>query len=288
MAQANSTTLPNAKEFYSDAKRIGSKDKSVGWYNQTFSGTPADIRQLLEGYSRIQPSEVDAHVCTIRDKAWDIFPFPCVGQFKFLTLSLYKLPAYQSMLNRLKQGAQYLDIGCCLGQDLRKLVADGAPPENLHGAELWAAFIDLSYELFKDQDLSSHLFQADALNLSDKSSLAALKGKMDFIHLGMILHVFNLEKQQVFLENCVSLLKPEPGCLIVGTAVGDVEGTPATAQNFMHSDSTFREMWSSIGKRTGLNFSCRVSLDDGLAIPTASQKHGSDRARRLVFEVERL
>lgn len=192
------------------------------------------------------------------------------------------------MLDSLKQGAKYLDIGCCLGQDLRKLVADGAPPENLYGAELWAPFIDLSYELFKDQDLSSRLFQADALDLSDGSPLAALKGQMDFIHLGMILHVFNLEKQQVFLENCVSLLKPIPGCLIVGTAVGDVEGTPATAQNFMHSDNTFRDMWSSIGKRTGFNFSCRVSLDNGLAIPTASQKYGSDRARRLVFEVETL
>lgn len=65
MAEAISTKLPDAKKFYSDATKIGSKDKNVGWYNKTFSGTPEDTRQLLEGYSGIQSSEVDEHVCTI-------------------------------------------------------------------------------------------------------------------------------------------------------------------------------------------------------------------------------
>lgn len=223
-----------------------------------------------------------------RDKAWDIYPFPCVGQFKFLNLTLDKQPTYQSMLERLQHGAIYLDIGCCLGQDIRKLIADGAPPGNLFGAELIAPFIDLSYELFRDQDVGTHFISADALVSTDDSPLAQLRGKVDFVHLGMILHVFDLNKQLQLLLNSISLLKPEKGSLIVGTAVGDIQGVQVPAGNFMHSAETFRDLWDRIGSQTGLGFDCRVYLDNGLGESTSRQKHGSDRARRLVFEVERL
>lgn len=57
--------LPNASKFYSDASRIGSKEKSVGWYVQSFPGTPEDTRELLESYARLHPDEVDSHVLAI-------------------------------------------------------------------------------------------------------------------------------------------------------------------------------------------------------------------------------
>lgn len=31
---------------------------------------------------------------------------------------------YPEVLERIKNGDQYLDIGCCVGQDIRKLVSD--------------------------------------------------------------------------------------------------------------------------------------------------------------------
>lgn len=223
-----------------------------------------------------------------RDKAWDVYPYPCIGQFKFLSLRLYEQPSYAAVVRRLKQGAKYLDIGCCLGQDIRKLVMDGATPENLYGAELHAPFIDLSYELFRDHGLASTFMEADALVLSGDSPLSKLKGEADFVHLGMVLHLLGPEKQRTLLENCVALLKPERGGMILGTAVGDVEGTQAPAGHYMHSDETFKAMVADISERTGVKFDCRASLDNGLAILEAKKKFGYDRARRLMFEVERL
>lgn len=201
-----------------------------------------------------------------RDKAWDIYPYPCIGQFKFLALRLYEQPSYAAVVRRLKQGAKYLDIGCCLGQDIRKLAMDGARPENLYGAELHAPFIDLSYELFRDRGLASTFMEADALVLSGNSPLAKLKGEVDFVYLG----------------------KPERGSMILGTAVGDVEGTQAPARHYLHSDETFKAMWADISEQTGVKFDCRASLDDGLAILEVKKKFGYERARRLIFEVERL
>lgn len=223
-----------------------------------------------------------------RDKAWDIYPYPCIGQFKFLALRLYEQPSYAIVVRRLKQGAKYLDIGCCLGQDIRKLVMDGARPENLYGAELHAPFIDLSYELFRDHGLASTFMEADALVLSEDSPLSKLKGEVEFIHLGMIVHVFTPKKQQTLLENCIALLRPERGSMILGTAVGDVEGTQAPTGHYLQSDETFKAMCSDISERTGVKLDCRASLDDGLAILEVKKSFGADRVRRLIFEVERL
>lgn len=40
---------------------IGSKDKSVGWYEKEFAGVEPDARQLLISYSNIAPEKVDEY-----------------------------------------------------------------------------------------------------------------------------------------------------------------------------------------------------------------------------------
>lgn len=47
----NTTTPPS----------IGSRDKSVGWYDKTFSGVQADARELLESYSHIPADQVNEY-----------------------------------------------------------------------------------------------------------------------------------------------------------------------------------------------------------------------------------
>ncbi|KAK8051163.1 hypothetical protein PG993_002548 [Apiospora rasikravindrae] len=287
---------PSEKQFYSPVSQIGSKDKSVGYY-EAFSSVPSDARDLLETYSGIAADEVDAHVISIRDKAWDIYPYPCIGQFRFLNLTLYKQPSYPAMLERLKAGeARYLEIGFGLGQDIRKLVADGAPGQNVFGSELESGFVDLSYELWRDRaTLQANLVQGDALadlNGGDGGFLSLLKGKVDFLYLGMVLHVFDRERQLTLLENCVRLLKPsgpgQSGAMILGEAVGDIEGCATPAGNFMHSDESLRQLLAEVSEKTGRRLDCRITLDEGLAMPDAQKKWGQVRARRLAFEVEIL
>lgn len=168
---------------------------------------------------------------------------------------------------------------------------DGAPGGNLHGAELQEGFIRLGYDFFRDRDtLKATLMQADAFDLGGSSSLGKLVGTVDFIHIGMVLHLFNWEKQREFLENCVKLLKPESsGKLIIGQAVGDMEGMlRPSGKNFVHSDKTFKKMWGEISERTGMDFECRASIDEGLGIAEARRRWDGASTRRLSFEVERV
>lgn len=59
------TILPDGKKFYSAASQIGSKDKTVAWYEHTLSNLPEDARELLENYSQIAPADIENHVLTM-------------------------------------------------------------------------------------------------------------------------------------------------------------------------------------------------------------------------------
>ncbi len=305
MDSTDATLIPSGRQFYSPGPEIGSRDKNVGWYSKTFHGTPDDARELLESYARIPPEDVDSHVLVVvseipisyleclkfnflqRDKAWDVYPYPCIGQFLFLNLRLKHQPSYASMMENLKHGAKYLEIGFFLGQDIRKLVADGAPSQNIYGVELEAPFIELGYDLFRDRaTLQAQFMAGDIFDLNNSNISHSIIGEMDYIYLGMILHVFDRHKQRLLLENCIRILKPQAGALILREAVGDMEGLQVPAGNFMHSNETFRQMWEEISERTGLKFDCRLTLDNDFEIPEAKKKWGYDRSRRLAFEVE--
>lgn len=59
-----------------------SNDKSVRWYVKDLKDEQlhASTRQLLEEYSNIPSDQVVPHIHEIRDRAWDIFPYPCIGR----------------------------------------------------------------------------------------------------------------------------------------------------------------------------------------------------------------
>lgn len=61
MDEPNATVRPDTGEKDKGID-IGSKDKSVGWYDQMFHGIEPAARKLLEEYSHIPPEEVDQYV----------------------------------------------------------------------------------------------------------------------------------------------------------------------------------------------------------------------------------
>lgn len=65
MGEDEPARLPDGRQFYSPSSLIGSRDRSVAWYDKTFSGVPADARELLEKYSKIPPDEVESHVLSM-------------------------------------------------------------------------------------------------------------------------------------------------------------------------------------------------------------------------------
>ncbi|KAK5653686.1 hypothetical protein OQA88_8716 [Cercophora sp. LCS_1] len=273
------------------ASQIGTKDRSVGWYSPPITTISQPIRHLLENYANIPASEVIPRVIELRSILWDIQPLPCIGQFRFLNLSLSTSPYYPTILSRLISGGRLLDIGCCLATDLRKLIHDGAPSSSVYGLELEPEFISLSYSFFNDHSvLGGQLIAGDILD-RNHTQLEELKGTFSCVQLNMVLHMFDLEGQIQVCERVVAMLKREKGVVVIGQSVGSLAGRAVPGRGSMiykHDVGTFGNMWEEVGRRTGSRWVVRASLDEGLGIAEGRREWDEMETRRLVFEVERM
>ncbi|KAL6703698.1 hypothetical protein ACN47E_009392 [Coniothyrium glycines] len=266
-----------------------SQSTNVDWFDKAPSEDqiPQATRELLETYSGIPPDEVFPHVVRLRDEAWKVHPYPCIGQFRFLEPSFTHLKnGFSESVDRLGKGQRFLDMACCFGQTIRELVAAGAPAENIYGCDLQADFIDLGYRLFKDGGkLKANFLMADIFDAS--STLQDLKGKIDIIFAGSFFHLWGYEKQIQVSKAVAALLCPKPGSMILGRQVGAVEAAEqvsATGTMYRHNVESLRKQWQEIGKDLGIEFQVEASLQ------CLSQQHSdwhTSGTRRLWFVIRR-
>lgn len=237
-----------------------------------------------------------------------------MGSYLFAELALCKLPIYPTILKRLKcdPSSVYLEVGCGLAQDVRKLIADGAPAAQLRGTDLQAGLMAIGHDLFRDveklplsdgSNVQGNTFVvADFLDDSDASPLKAWEGSVDIVHASMFLHCFELPTQVRACKRIVAILRPQPGSLFVGRTggvslaaggpreeevrgplgrIGGVNGT-----NYLHDVDSFREMWELVGRETGTGWKVEVVEDE---VDEGGGKYFSGEEHRwLRFEVVRL
>ncbi|KAL2826215.1 hypothetical protein BDW59DRAFT_161054 [Aspergillus cavernicola] len=219
------------------------------------------VRTILEKYSKVPADKIVSHVNEVRDRAFVVFPYACIGQFSFVELSIAASPCYPEMLERVKKGHKLLDLGCAFGQELRQLIFDGAPPENLYGSDIQQDFLNLGYELFLDRTTLPE-FQLIAADILDKQSalFTRLAGKLNIAYISLFLHVFDFETQVSVAENVLDLLAAEPGSLIVCrvTACRDQNVLTATKGRmpyYYHDLASWERLWDQVARNTGLKLS---------------------------------
>ncbi|KAI5201649.1 hypothetical protein E4T39_05161 [Aureobasidium subglaciale] len=272
---------------------VGTRDRSVDWFQAELEDVNPQARSVLETYCKIPSDEVVSHVLNIRDKAWEVFPYPCIGQFRFLDMPLGGFHAYPEIVRRLKSGSErYLDLGCCFGQDIRRLVTDGVPDEALIGSDLHQGFLDLGYSLFKDEGrLKSEFIAADVFE--SESALTPLEGKIDIIHASSFFHLFGYEGQKKIARRVVQLLKPQKDSLLVGRQVGNInaheeESSASGSGNmFLQNVDSWKQMWSEIGEETGTKWEVEAALEDWPLVGNKASWH-KEGTKRIFFSVRRL
>jgi hypothetical protein len=96
-----------------------------------------------------------------------------------LTRDLPGHPLYSKVLSILKAKAdpsgsfpKFLDLGTCVGQDLRALHHDGAPVSTLYGSDIFADIEHVGHALFKDEEIftADHFIVGDIFKVDDATS----------------------------------------------------------------------------------------------------------------------
>lgn len=265
--------------------------KGQPFYIPTLTSINPEARKFLESYAGIAPDHVLTHVQTIRDQAWELYPYPCMGMFSFVKIHISKNPAYPAVLSRLlSQNETLLDLGCGFGQELRTLVAAGVPTTNVYGLDISDGFIELGFELFRDKaTLQPQFITADLL--ASPAIPPQLDGTLNIVFAGSFFHLFSWDDQLSLLKRVVAMLKPEAGSMIFGHQVGQIQAQESLVPDvpsgkiYFHDPESYKKMWRMVEEETRTKWKVQVaSSEQGIDI----LRKGNPALTLLRFSVERL
>lgn len=201
-----------------------------------FTPTDTDLAFLRLWISE-DDGEIRRRTLEIQKEAYEKYPYPCIRAFHHVSLMMKANPIYPVVLEAGKTGnTVFLDIGCCMGADVRKLVSDSYPASNVLGCDRRLEFIDLGHKLFRDRDscpirfLTSDIFDLSvpsAFNETLRSvheapplirvdQLSQLLGSLTHIYTGALFHLFDETTQYAIALRVAYLLKRESGTIVFG------------------------------------------------------------------------
>ncbi|KAF9567989.1 hypothetical protein CPC08DRAFT_702809 [Agrocybe pediades] len=208
--------------------------------------------------------------------------FPCIRQFHFVSFFMQRNKIYPHIIEYAQKAPAdkapvVLDLGCCMGTDLRKLVQDGYPTNktntNVYGVDLLPDFVSEGYKLYRDGPETStptpiKFFADDIFTVpltadgpiaeGTASSLKDLRGKIDILYAGALFHLFDEEKQFALAERLAVLINTKYSAdrnnnevIIFGRHIGSLEEKKAHRPSefggaFGHSPESWKELWETI------------------------------------------
>lgn len=197
---------------------------------------------------------------------------PCIGRWKFLHLADRHDARYQHILFRLTlphSNDALLDMGCCLGQALRQLRADGVDGSQLFGTDLNPTMIDIGYDMFRDRDTLGATFVIGDMIDPDDCRISQLEGGVTLVQADSFFHLFNWTQQLYIGKRVVSFLKPgTKNAVIFGRQAGTLKpGILASDENspYLHNSESFQQLWDEVGNMTGTKWAVQFEPDGGLS-----------------------
>ncbi|KIP09368.1 hypothetical protein PHLGIDRAFT_126378 [Phlebiopsis gigantea 11061_1 CR5-6] len=225
-----------------------------------------DESEFLHSSITNDDAELKARILEVQKEAYKEHPYPCIRAFHFVNLFMAVNPIYPEVLAAGKAGdTLFIDLGCCMGTDVRKLVADGYPAARVLGCDLRQSFLDFGYELFRDEDTCGiHFFPSDvfevpypgdstpapSIDVADVSDIVQLRGAVTHFYTGALFHLFDEQTQYALALRVAMLLKRAPGTVVFGRHQGLQEAGMIDDHMYRvrygHSVASWPEMWKKV------------------------------------------
>ncbi|KAF2185799.1 hypothetical protein K469DRAFT_687644 [Zopfia rhizophila CBS 207.26] len=239
--------------------------------------TPA-CRALLSNYAKIPTAKQEAYIYHARDSAFLTFPLGTIGEFWFLVLGLAEHPSYARLINRLKDAPDknkpiLIDLGTCLGQDLRKLVYDGAASSQLLGIDKFPQFADIGYSFFQDaEEMKDCFVTADVFVADERDTLSMSKGTWDIVTSSMFLHSFDWDGQVAAVKKMFGLAEGK-GSWIMGLIAADMEEQKVPIlppivpegvkmSRYVHNKESLSRLFQDVSKELGIEVTIEMSYQE--------------------------
>ncbi|KAH9950805.1 hypothetical protein B0H21DRAFT_721779 [Amylocystis lapponica] len=212
-------------------------------------------------------AELRRRILEVQEEAYAKYPYPCIHAFHYVSLFMSQNPAYPSVMAAAKSAPDtlFLDIGCCMGSDVRKLVFDGYPAARVLASDLRREYITLGHTLYQDLDTCPiRFFTSDIFSLAPDASksltapvrvpevtdLAELRGALTHIYVGALFHLFDEATQYALALRLAVLLRRSPGALVFGRHSGLEEAGMIDDHlgrtRYGHSPESWVHMWKHV------------------------------------------
>ncbi|VDC07017.1 unnamed protein product [Peniophora sp. CBMAI 1063] len=235
-----------------------------------YNPTPEALAFLKQVIS-LDENEVRSRVEAVQEEAYDIYPYPCIRGFRYVAHFMSANAAYSRAieLGKADPSAILLDIGCCMGTDVRKAAYDGFPASQIVGCELQSEFIRLGKKLYGDAENTPIRFiQGDALALKlptsaqsitpsttpvrEVAALDDLLGRVAVVYAGALFHLFDESTQHALALRLALLARQDKPALIFGRHQGQTQAGPIkdnfaqTLDRYAHSPETWVALWKQV------------------------------------------
>ncbi|KAK9837326.1 hypothetical protein WJX81_006410 [Elliptochloris bilobata] len=270
-AQSHNTILPISSEFLSRRRQAACEQLMAEVEAKPHKAPYADLPprditneelQFLSDYTGehdlVALRKHVLHVWhAVKAKCWT---FGCIQVFRFLQPKIVDHPFFPSVVEagRSADANQlFMDVGCCFGQELRKLILDGYPEACVVASDLTPDYWNFGLELFKDKGrlrvrtAFGSLTDLAFVSKRPDAAAAALVGAVTYLWAGAVLHVLSKGDAERFVASAHILLAP--GGVFFGSTGGSEEAgewwlTPdGQRKRYLHSPGTLTALLESAG-----------------------------------------
>jgi hypothetical protein len=251
--------------------------------------------------SKVEEREAVEHIVRIwRQVKERLHTYRCVQSLAFLIPKLHKFQAYSKLMAIYAEhkAVKVADVGCCFGQDVRKLVLDGIPPAMIWAIDVTGGYWTAGRELYREvgDNVSAHaaahgidkvhtnFCDLCAVSISDDVKTDIVNGSFDCVISKNVFHVLSFAQSERLVLRMGQMLKS--GGFVMGICLGaqkekDWAMTPDGSEvRFLQSKKTLTAVFEKYGFQDVLISEMQlVSVRDELEQSMVPDLDDSDKVR---------